>query len=490
MRVALLIPPRYHGKWATREYKDGYFSQEPQIPHLAANILGLLREQLKNLEIKIIDAQLDNLSFDDVAERVKLIKPDIILCQMNIACMDQDRLFLEFPYPTIAITQAFIDHKFAIEYYNLKATYFTKREIEFTILQALEEFEQYGLIRKTAGLIIKNYNKLIDTGEQPIRDLSELPLPAFDLFDIDRYMYLNRKCTGRPPFIHFYTSRGCPFECKFCAPNDKAKITMRTPQQVLKEIEYFFAKGYRNFYPYDADFSIDIERAKEICRLIINKNLKISLVCNNSIYLVDEELLYLMRMAGFTLMRYGIETGDKKIQKIMQKEIDEEKAIKIVNLTKKYGMMVDIFIMVGFPNETRESLIQTYKLVKKLKPDRATFAILMPKPYSLFYYDLRKNNMLIEEDWTKYINPSRLTFRHNTYKSIEEVYKAEKWLKNKIKRYIAFRELFLNRSHKSLITRLIMFFYTFGLLKNVIRKNNVLYNFLNMRFQRSSTFEI
>src|SRR6185503_7526514 len=131
-------------------------------------------------------------------------------------------------------------------------------------------------------------------------------------------------------YVFLYTTRGCPFQCTYCAAGTKAYAIVRkkTVAQVVEEMKYFVARGFRHFYFYDDEFAIDMRRAKALCRAIIDEKLDIRFACYNTTNLVDEELLALMRDAGCHLIRYGVETGDMAIQKAMETYIEEDEVIR------------------------------------------------------------------------------------------------------------------------------------------------------------------
>lgn len=494
MRILLLIPPRYRGLWSSREYKDGYFN-EPHNPYLAASILGVVRERLPDAQLVVLDAQLDDLAYEEVGRRVVAQRPDAIVCLLNFAGLDEDRRYLEFPYPTIGVLQAYIDHREAVEMYDLRPACLTKTEIEHTVAEALAELRDSGRIEKTTGLLIPSEGQVVDTGDRPLPDLARLPFPAFDLLEIERYMALQREHSGTE-YAFLYTTRGCPFQCTYCAAGTRAYAVVRkkTVDQVLAEIRYFIGRGVRHFYFYDDEFAIDMRRAKELCRRIIDERLGIKFACYNTTNLVDEELLDLMSRAGCHLIRYGVETGDMAIQAAMETYVDEAEVIRAFDLTHKYGIFVDAFVLVGLPGETKASLEKTYRLLRRVRPDRITTSILFPKPYSKMYKQMKDDGRLLIRDWTKHVNPPGLTFQHDTYRSIDEIRKAEEWIRVRMTRYLAAHDLLYNHTGRNLYTRAIHFAGTFRpvrrLIEDVKRRHVGLYRLLQRPYQRYNKFRV
>lgn len=501
MKILLLIPPEYRNvhtgyrMWSSREYKDGYFN-EPHNPYLAASILGVLRHGMPDLELKVLDAQLEGWDKARATREVNVIKPDLIVALMNFAGLDQDKHFAELAYPTIAVMQAYIDHREAVELYGIEAMAFTKEEIEYTVLEAVREFAGTGRIEKTPGLLIRENGgrgAIGDTGPRPVTDLAQYPFPAFDLFPMERYMALQKQAEGCE-YIFLYTTRGCPFGCHFCQAGTAAYKTVRrkTPDQVIEEMRYFIKRGFKHFYFYDDEFAIDMARAKEICRRIISENLNIRFACYNTANLVDEELLSLMSRAGCKLIRYGLETGDMSVQKAMKTYVDEAELVRAFDMTHKYGIFIDTFVMVGLPGETQDSVRQTLDLLKRVKPHRVTMSICFPKPYSLLYKQLKAEGRLIEKQWHRHLYSPTLTFTHENYKSMQELAAMEKWLRVQFARWMAGRDLVGNYSGRNAYTRIIRYLHHYEPVKNAIRwvrSKPLLFNALAAPYQRGSKFE-
>ena len=494
MRILLLIPPRYRGLWSSREHKDGYFN-EPHNPYLAASILGVVRERMPDAELSVLDAQLEGLDLATVRGRVDALSPSAIVCLLNFACLDEDRRYLELPYPTIGVMQAYVDQREAVELYDLRATCLTKTEIEVTVAEALVELRETGVIEKTVGLLIPREGQLADTGDRPLPDLARFPFPAFDLLDIDGYMALQRAHSGTQ-YIFLYTTRGCPFQCTYCAAGTKAYAIVRkkTVDQVLGEMTWFIARGHRHFYFYDDEFAIDMKRAKALCRAIIEAKLDIKFACYNTTNLVDEELLQLLSQAGCHLIRYGVETGDMAIQRAMETYVEEPEVIRAFDLTHKYGIFVDTFVLVGLPGETRESLRKTYELLKRVKPDRITTSILFPKPYSKLYKQMKQDGRLLIRDWTKHVNPPGLTFRHDTYHDIAEIRRAEVWIRTKMLRYLSWQDVIHNHTRRNLYTRVVHHASSYAPIRRVIdrirKRRPGLDRLLRRRYQGYSKFRV
>ncbi len=239
----------------------------------------------------------------------------------------------------------------------------------------------------------------------------------------------------------------------------------------------------------DDEFASNIKRAKDICRQIIDDKLNIQFVIYNTVQLVDEELLALLRKAGCTMVRYGVETADQLIQKRVGKNLSEAEIISAFSLTREAGILADAFFMVGFPGEDMNTLKANVNLIRKMKPDRITIGTLFPKPYSRMYKRLLKEGRLLVDDWAQ-LFPGNYCMDHSHYKSWEDLRKAAKWLAKHAERVISWRDIFENRTRRNLYSRIARFLMTFVWVERVIRSNSLVEKILKKKYKAIKKLEI
>ena len=490
MKIALIIPPRHKGKWVSREYKDGYYDL-PHPPYLMLSIAGLIRQQWPEAQMELIDAQLEGLGVNQVRERVAAGGFDAAVVSLGIISIRADAPFTHMPCPTIGVLPAYLDKAFALERYDLGVVALTHTEPEWSVLGALRALAHGTKLEKVEGLYLPSSPGAHPPAPAGTRPMHLLPMPAFDLAKINHYLDLQEAEAGTR-YFYLFTSRGCPFNRYFCAPprGFKPPVTAKTPQQVVEEIEWLYNNhGVKHYYFMDDEFALDMDRAKAICRGIINRGLKIRFVIYNHVNLMDEELARLLAEAGCTFVRYGVETASPRIAGQMNKPLDIQRIKRTFRLTKQAGMGADAFFLLGFPGEGPSIIRLNRALIRQIKPDRVTLGIVFPKPYSRMYHEMRSKGVLVSDDWSE-LFADRLCFRHSYWRDTAHLRKAFKRFHRSCQRWCAWWQLWDgSRVGLGPATRLIRWLKTLPAMERIARSRR-LKQMLRPWYKRPSKLEL
>ena len=222
-----------------------------------------------------------------------------------------------------------------------------------------------------------------------------MPYPAWDLVNINRY---GLPVTNRP-FLLTLTARGCPYPCKFCAARTLygKRPRLRSWQKIVSEMKYVKEHYGVNDFLFWAENAIsDKQHMYDISRGLTEALPGVRWVCNGRADIIEEELLKIMKKSGCWMIGYGIEAGTKKVLGLMDKRITIGDIERAVRLTKKAGLEVTGHVMIGFPGETREDILETIKLVKRLGLDYIQPYCAVPFPGSPLY-ETAKNEGWIKE---------------------------------------------------------------------------------------------
>ncbi|NVM21861.1 MAG: radical SAM protein [Desulfobacterales bacterium] len=260
-------------------------------------------------------------------------------------------------------------------------------ENAFLNLVRLIEKGDYHDIESIKGIAFRKGKKIVKTkNAPPMKDLDDLPIPA-------RYF----------DYQHLVSSRGCPGKCTFCGSPKfwGRRIRFRSPENFVEELQLLYNRGVAFFYFSDDTFTINKERAVEICRRILEKRLNIVWVAISRVDHVNEEILSWMRKAGCIQISYGVESGSEKIRDLLGKPLKADQIKRAFALTHRYGILARAYFIYGSPQETWETIHESIDLIKEIKPFICISYILEIYPGTKLYSDYQKEFKTTDDIWLK-----------------------------------------------------------------------------------------
>lgn len=219
-----------------------------------------------------------------------------------------------------------------------------------------------------------------------IQDIDSIPFLTYDYLDMNKYFDFDGADRIRwslpQPGIALTGTRGCPFECTFCAAKSLfgRKVRFRSVNNIMQEIDFLIEK-YKIKSVFFNDDTLTLKRKwiDELCFELAKRKLK--WICGTRVDVIDEDLLRLMKESGCLYISYGIESGSNRVLKdIIKKGTTIEQAEKILNITHKLGIKIIANYMFGLPGETEDDMKLTLKAIKRLPADAAEFSIYIPLP--------------------------------------------------------------------------------------------------------------
>jgi radical SAM superfamily enzyme YgiQ (UPF0313 family) len=226
-------------------------------------------------------------------------------------------------------------------------------EAEGTLPILLDTLAGPQRLEQVPGLTYRAGSRVRRNSNAPlVQDLDALPTPAFDLMG---------GLDGRT-IAPLELGRGCPFACTFCSTNDffRRKFRLRSPARVLQDMQLVaHLYSIRNFELTHDMFTVDRAKVAEFCEFMAASGEKFTWSCSARTDGVDQDLLSLMARSGCTGIFYGIEVGSERMQKIIDKGLDVQRAQEVVSATERLGMSSIVSLITGFPEETREDLKDT-----------------------------------------------------------------------------------------------------------------------------------
>lgn len=260
--------------------------------------------------------------------------------------------------------------------------------------KAIEEIENVCYFRN--GRFVKN-------PLQPLLNLSTLPMPRYDLFD-DRHYYSHSFLStvpGAKVCGVFEGSRGCPFRCTYCS-NDvlmrlysgKGKWRREKPAvQLREEMDSFKSKyGMGMMYFIDEVMMTSDERTNELEEHL--QDMKIPFVFMERPEFIREGRIKNMKHAGAFSCSIGIETANEEYrERVLKRTLRDDTTRLAFDLMRKNGIKTHAFIMMGLPDQTKEIMLETYRLLQELQPDTAQATTFFPLPGTSLYEEVRERNL-------------------------------------------------------------------------------------------------
>ena len=235
--------------------------------------------------------------------------------------------------------------------------------------------------------------------------LDSLPLPAWDLFPMESYWSTNVRLGASDTFKTKYSvmvsTRGCPHICDFCTSplmGGFKNYRKRTNQDVIDEILFMKEKyGIEEIQFLDDNFFVSRLRVKELLKLIADqcKGMLFSVPAGTEANTLDEEIISLLSKAGFYKITLAIESGNAEIQSArIDKNVDLAKVPITISLLRKYGLEIRAFFMIGFPGESKESILNTANYALSLDLDDFAISVVTPLPGTPLFDEALNKNLL------------------------------------------------------------------------------------------------
>lgn len=412
-RVVLVSPPPIA---VVEPWYDTPDFGRPALATLAAYL-----RQDNDIEVSLIDAKLERISFAETLRRIEAARPDVvgltaftneIKPSAYVASVIKERL----PHVRTVVGGA---HVTAIP--ELTIDEFQSFDIgvasegEATFLELCQRLIRQQDYADVAGLVYRDGSQVIRTpARRRILNQDELPIPAWELLP-------------KADLYWVQSERGCPFNCHFCFNPSGRVVRKRGVDRVIEEIEYILDRFQpRDMRFGDEIFTVDMERTHQLMDAMIEHGIhrRITWDCQTHVRFVDYELLSKMKAAGCIRIDMGIETGDEGRLRALGKGTKVADVVKAGDACRRAGLPFGTFLIVGQPDETRETLAQTERIAIQLNPNIPIVGVMTPYPgteVSRMAAAGEGGFRLLTTDWDEYNKQtgSVLAFEHFTARQMQ-----------------------------------------------------------------------
>ena len=406
MTNVLLINPSYAASYGGSKMSlAGLF-----MPTLGlATIAGVARQ--RGHRVRILDLSQHAYDHREISRRIHAARPDVVGVTATTPLMNQLRdisvLVKDISRNIVVVGGG--AHPSALPEETIRESLLDAvcyGEADYAFAEICDGFD----FEKIRGLCYRDGDRIARTAARsPIADLDELPMPAWDLYDLDAYRRTtSRLLVRRLPATLAEFSRGCVFKCDFCA----SKITMalgyrkKSPERCAREVLEMQSLGFREFLLADDIFTSDQKWAAKVCEAIIASGADMAWTCTNGIRVesADDRLFHLVRQAGCYRVSFGFESGNDDILKRFGKggRATIKQGLKAVRVARDAGLDTLGFFQLGLSHDTEETMEESIDYARKLPLDLLKFSISIPFPGTPIFKDYFDQGMIRSFDWDAY----------------------------------------------------------------------------------------
>ncbi len=401
----------------------GRFSRSARSPAVApsgtiyypiwlAYATGVLEEA--GFNARLIDAPARGLTLKDIIDTLGDFSPNIIVLDTSTPSIFSDIKSAEtlkdtFPQSFVVLVGT---HVSALPEETLrlskKIDAVARREYDYTLRDLVFALQDKKPLRSVKGLSFREKDETIHNFDRPfIEDLDALPFVSKTFkkhLDIKDYYF----AAANFPMVMTMSGRGCPNSCYFCVyPQTfhSRKYRMRSAENIVDEFDWIINNipKTKEIGIEDDTFTVDYKRTRQICELIIERNIRIKWYCNVRSDL-DYDTLRMMKKAGCRLVTTGFESGNQNVLDNMHKNIRLEQIEQFVADAKKAKILVHGCLVLGNPGETKEKIRDSIKFVKKLNCDSMQFYPLLVYPGTEAYEKVIQAGYLKTTDYSQWVS--------------------------------------------------------------------------------------
>lgn len=361
------------------------------------------------MEVEICDAAALDLDEKEVVSFIQKARPDVIAITITTLTVQYAR---EVSRAVKALNPEVLivfggPHVSALPFENLDvADLCVVGEGEETFSDIIKCFLEKKSFEKIKGIAYKNMGGTFINEPRPlIKDLDKLPVPARDLLPPYTFTHVYPYRLDNPYYDNIITSRGCAYDCSFCASKVvwNGKVRFRSMDNIFMEIDELVNKHKRALlFIKDDNFLLNKDRVSEFCQIKKKSFPKLKWICHARVESFSLDLLKEMESSGCLELQVGVESGDDGVLQECKKMLSTEVARKAFELLKKTKINSWATFIIGNEGDSVKTVNRTIEFAKKLSPTYSTFLFLLPLPGSRCFERMSNKKYIKTYDWSLY----------------------------------------------------------------------------------------
>jgi len=382
-------------------------------PNMGLVFIAAVLEK-EGITVEVIDSVADSLSIDQIIDKIRLSKPDIIasggqtpVSVNSLKIFRKTKKEISSEIVTLAGGPHFT---FTAEESLEKCPELdivVRGEAEYTVLEVCQKLQNREPLDQVKGITYRNsHNEIIKNSDrEQIADIDELPFPAWHLFPYKKYHWTGINMLGTT------TSRGCTFNCRHCITWKMHKgKRLRNPKKIVEEmvwvkrkfkVDTFFLQDDSTFTSrhHLESFLEEMEKCREKIFWYYETR--------EDVLLKYEDLWKRMKDNGLFKIVIGLETPNNDLRAFYGKSKLNKKEVEkmLYHFEHELDILVAIYLLIGAPEETRESMLATLDYAKYLYPKYCSFIIgvpVVPFPGTDLFIEMNEKNLINTYDWGVY----------------------------------------------------------------------------------------
>lgn len=379
---------RAGSRWAHSIKKTKKVVSYRPFPFYMGSAAALLE---KDHDVMVIDALAEEIGEEKFFKIIKKVDPEVIVAEIATPSYDNDIWFLKkIKQMTNAMIVVAGQHvaalPFEVERENPFIDYILVGEYEFLLKDLLSKKK-------------KPKDKIIRLGKLP--DIDKIPWPAKHMFKMELY---NEPFCRDYPNMQMLASRGCYFRCSYCNIFNMyggRNYRFRDPKDIVDEIE----DSVNTYKSKEIYFDDDLVNGKpkeleKMCDIKVKRKIDVpfSAMAHS---MVSRETLKKMKKAGCVSLKFGVESADDHVLKLLGKGINIKMVNKAVKNCKELGIKTHLTYAIGLPGDTEETIKKTIKYAMN-NGDSYQISMSTPYPGTPLYNMAKLNGWLRYNSWSDF----------------------------------------------------------------------------------------
>ncbi len=376
------------------------------VPLYYVYLAGAVRSA--GFEAEIYDAMTKDVGYDEIEEKITESKPDFVAVSA-ITCTVHDAInVIELAKkinPQITTIMGGVHASFMYnEIFSMTDSidFIVRGEGEITIVELLKTISDSGNIGMVAGVVYRKDGLVMVNPQRPLMESLDGLSMAWELLDWQDYKYFILPGSRLGAVS---TSRGCDKECTFCSQQKywMRKWRARSPKDIVEEMLLLNKDFGVNLVLFTDEYpTADRQRWESLLDLIIERRLDMKILMETRApdIVRDEDILEKYKMAGIIHIYVGTEATEQESLDYIKKDLSIAESKKALSLLREAGIITETSMILGYPDETEESIARTLELAIEFNPDFAHFLAIAPWPYSDIYDELK--DYIVVTDYKRY----------------------------------------------------------------------------------------